>query len=377
MLVDIYYLLVAQTGVRTYTEELVNQILLSKRPHHDYLILPDYKKTINNNYFRGRTSRFRNLYFQFHYLFWKQVRLPFLAFINRVDVILSPDYLSPWYKTSALKIPVIHDAFFWEDPQNYNRWWLTYFRKSILLGLRGRSLVLTISHYAKARIKQFLPIEQSYEIAYQGSKFLASNAYDDAFLEKYNLQPGHFFLFLGVLEKRKNLLTLIRAFDLFLKTNPNAGIKLVLAGQRGPRISLDDYPAIVELISRLKLTNKIILTGYVSIEEATTLYSSALSFVFPSSNEGFGLPVVEAFSKRLPVIVSSNGALVEIGGDAVLSFDTFNPVDLCGKLDAVFKDEDLRRDMIGRGLKRLSKFSWEKFFVSLEEIISKHTSKEK
>lgn len=372
VLVDIYYLLVAQTGVRTYTEELVRQISKNKNAAHDYLIIPDYEKIISNNYFRGRTSRFRNLLFQFMYLIWKQIRLPYLAFISKADVIFSPDYLSPAYKTAALKIAVVHDAFFWEDPQNYNRWWLEYFKRSILLGLRGRSLVVTISNHAKSSLQKYLPATQTYEIAYQGSKFDELEFDPQPVLQKFRLQNKRFFLFLGVLEKRKNLLTLIRAYVLFLRANPQSDIKLVLAGQRGPRISLDDYPSIIRLINEQHLHDKVILTGYISYKEANVLYSSALCFVFPSLNEGFGLPVVEAFSRKLPVIVSSNGALREIGGDAVLTFRSPDPADLCEKLLLIDKDAELRNEMITKGTKRLGFFSWASFFSSIEKIISKH-----
>jgi glycosyltransferase involved in cell wall biosynthesis len=371
VLVDIYYLLVAQTGVRTYTEQLVRQITSGRSMTHEYIVVPDYRATASKGYFRGRTSLFRNLLFHLTYFVWKQIRLPLLAARHKADVILCPDYLTPAWKTKAIKIPVIHDAFFWEDEDNYNKWWLKYFRRAILLGLRGRSVVLTISQFAKQSLAPILPKDQPFEIAFQGSRFEKEEELEEAAYQKYGLQKGRYFLFLGVLEKRKNLATLVKAFVLFLALNKDTDIKLVLAGQRGTRQRLDDYPAIVQLVEELQLNEKVVLTGYLKKEEVSSLYAGALSFVFPSANEGFGLPVLEAFSQHVPVIVSSQGALCEIGGEAVLSFDTFNPQALCECLLKVSESDILRKKMVEKGTERLRLYSWDKFFVSLEEIISR------
>jgi glycosyltransferase involved in cell wall biosynthesis len=232
--------------------------------------------------------------------------------------------------------------------------------------------VLTISQFASQSLQPILPKGQPYEIVYQGSRFERTKVVDDAAYQKYGIRKGRYFLFLGVLEKRKNLTTLVKAFSLFLAANKDTDIQLVLAGQRGTRQKLDDYPAIVQLIDELGLQENVVLTGYLQKEEVGSLYAGALAFVFPSANEGFGLPVLEAFSQQTPVIVSAQGALNEIGGEAVLSFDTFNPQALCDCLLQVSESSSLREQMVEKGTERLRLYSWDKFFVSLEKIIARH-----
>ena len=110
----------------------------------------------------------------------------------------------------------------------------------------------------------------------------------------------------------------------------------------------------------MQLNNRIILTGYLTDKQLKTTYQNALMYVFPSLNEGFGIPVLEAFKARIPVLVANNSCLPEIGGDAVLQFDPFNVKDIAEKMQRVIDNTDIRNDLIAKGDIRLKYFSWEK-----------------
>ena len=131
VLVDVFNLLLAQTGVRTYTEELCEQIFHSAKRKHEYVVVPNYDWVRSTTFFHGKTSKARNVIYHIIYFGWKQVMLPFLARRHKADIIFCPDFIVPAIRTRAVKVPVIHDAFFWENPENYNSHWLRYFKKMI------------------------------------------------------------------------------------------------------------------------------------------------------------------------------------------------------------------------------------------------------
>ena len=201
------------------------------------------------------------------------------------------------------------------------------------------------------------------QVVYQASGLSESLVLSDL---KSTTQAAY-FLHVGVLEKRKNLSLLIQAFDKLTKMEGYESHRLVLVGQRGPRETLDDYDHLVELVTTLGLTDKVDFTGYVSQEQLASYFQHALGYVFPSTNEGFGLPVLEAFSFGLPVIISRQGALMEVAGDAALILEKNEEESLIQSMKLLRDDPDLRKELGEKGRIRLQEFSAEKFFLSLEQ----------
>src|SRR5690606_31751108 len=128
-----------------------------------------------------------------------------------------------------------------------------------------------------------------------------------------------FILHVGTLEKRKNLVRLIEAFHL-LRQSGHDDYSLVLVGQPSPKSDMDGSAEILQARSRLGLEQFVLMPGYASDGDLAYFYRYAQLYAFPSINEGFGLPVIEAFHHQMPVIVANNTCLPEVGGDAVLSF---------------------------------------------------------
>jgi glycosyltransferase involved in cell wall biosynthesis len=124
---------------------------------------------------------------------------------------------------------------------------------------------------------------------------------------------------------------------------------------------------LVELVTTLGLSDKVDFTGYVSQDQLASYFQHALGYVFPSANEGFGLPVLEAFSFGLPVIISRQGALMEVAGDAALIFETSDTEALFQSMKLLVEDPDLRKELGEKGRIRLDQFTAEKFFLSLEK----------
>ncbi|MCL4402679.1 MAG: glycosyltransferase family 4 protein, partial [Acidobacteria bacterium] len=156
---------------------------------------------------------------------------------------------------------------------------------------------------------------------------------------------------ISTLHPHKNIDRLLRAFAVFRRTRPE--FRLVLAGMRG------FHGDVVEsLRAQLGLQDAVELTGWIERPRLMELYARAAAFVYPSSFEGFGMPVLEAMAAGLPVACSRIPPLEEIGADAVRYFDPEDVDDLVSALFAVTGDESVRRDLACRGPRRAAGFSW-------------------
>ncbi len=363
VLVDVFYLYVAQTGIRTYMVTLCDEILKKNNSEFEYIISPNYEKVKQNQFFRGKTSKWKNILFQLLYFLRKQVFVPLLSYFHQTAIVFSPDILSPVF-AKGKKVSVVHDTFFWDNPEHYQWLWLKYYLYFLEKGLQKNGEIITITHFSKMRLKELSPFKSiPIKVVYQASG-LSENSAQPNF--KANTQT-RYFLHVGVLEKRKNLGTLIHAFDKLTKIAGYEDLRLVLVGQRGPRETLDDYDHLIELVNSMGLIDKVDFTGYVSQDQLATYFQHALGYVFPSANEGFGLPVLEAFSFGLPVIISRQGALMEVAGDAALVLEKNDTEALFESMKLLVDEPDLRKELGEKGRIRLEQFSAEKFFLSLEQ----------
>lgn len=161
-----------------------------------------------------------------------------------------------------------------------------------------------------------------------------------------------YILYVGTIEPRKNIPVLLKAFRLL---GGAYDIGLIIAGGKGWL-----YDEILKMPRGLGIQNDTIFTGYLDKKDILYLYNYASAVVYPSLYEGFGLPVVEAMSCGVPVIVSDIPSLREVGGDAVLTFNPADPEDLAQKIGSVLSSPSLSRELSGKALLRSSAYSWDK-----------------
>lgn len=154
----------------------------------------------------------------------------------------------------------------------------------------------------------------------------------------------------GAIQTRKNIARLVEAFEAL-----DASWRLVLAGAFG----YGSAP-IRERIERSRARERIAVLGYITPEELTQWYARASIFAFPSLDEGFGMPLLEAMAAGLPIVTSNASALPEVAGDAALLVDPRDTEALAGALRRLAEDRDLGRDLTGRGKARVREFSWER-----------------
>jgi glycosyltransferase involved in cell wall biosynthesis len=311
----------------------------------------------------------------FRYQLWKQLVLPVKAFLKNCDIVFCADNCVPLPHLGYKTIPVFHDAFCFEMPENYGKLWLWLYKKTAVPAAKKSPFIIVPTAWSKKQISHFtkIPVEKLVVI-YEGPKTLNINEANDTnagqLLKSFSLSPKNYILHVGSMFKRKNIPALITAFSQ-LNNLGYPGLKLVLAGPAPTNQFESDFKLIVDEIQKAGLVDKVVLTGYLRDEELSVLYKNALVYVFPSVNEGFGIPVLEAFKYDVPVLVANNTCLPEVGGNAVLQFNPFDTADIMLKIKAVLDSAEQQKDMVNKGRERLKDFSWQKTAIQLVEIFRK------
>lgn len=364
--IDTRDLQIAKTGQRTVIEELCLEFKNSGDEHFKFIFF-DSKFSV----YTGK-NKFLLLYEHIRYQCWKQVVLPLKAWQNNCDILFCGDYFSPYLRLGYKTIVIFHDAFFFEYKEHYNRIWLNIFRYTALPAARRCSYIMTVTNFARDKIQYYTRIpEEKFVTIYPGAKTLHTDI--NSLLIHDNLKiiiESKYILHIGVIEKRKNLPALIKAFKL-LKENGHTGLKLVLVGGGNGKKYSDDTQQVNKTIHENSLEKDVITTGHLTDQQLGILYENAFMYVFPSINEGFGIPILEAFNFNLPVLVANNSSLPEVGGAAVLTFDPFNINDMYDKMKQVLEDEKLRMELKKKGRERVMQFSWEISAGKLLEVFKK------
>lgn len=373
VLIDAFHLYNALTGIRTYSVVLF-EALEQKDDHYcEYLIYPNWKRAVASPFLKGKLGLIKKLINHGSFLLHKQLVLPLYARFMSVDAIVSLDFVLPKFKPGKRSFVVIHDVFFWELEENYPDMWRSYFTSMISQGINDNTVLISTSAYTSSKIREFVNQKNPIEVVYQSPKLLEQNdAADDAkLLDELGLESGQYIFHVGLLDKRKNLLTLIKAFAIYLKHRPESPMQLVLAGERGIGKAQDIYQDILQLINTNGLEGRVILPGFVSNKVLGALYRNTFLYVFPSFDEGFGIPVLEAFNAGVPVVVSDRGALQEVAGDAALSFSAESAEELCDRI-IDHEGETTRNMQIELGKQRIRKFTQDRFMKSFDQAIAKY-----
>jgi glycosyltransferase involved in cell wall biosynthesis len=260
------------------------------------------------------------------------------------------------------RVVTFHDAMFLRRPQDYNPLWLAMFRRVSLPALRRSDAIIVGAEYSAVDTAERAGLrrERIHVVPYGGPRVTETAGAPAGSIARFGVEPGKYVLHVGVLERRKNLVTLVRAFSRWRQQGAPTDFKLVLAGQPGPRPDLDDSRAIHDAITELNLGEHVVLTGHISSEDRDALYRQASVVAIPSILEGFGLPVLEAFAAGVPVVAARATSLPEVAGDGALFFDPEQPQDLANCLARVVSDPEQRATLLRAGAARLPRFTWER-----------------
>lgn len=367
VLFDLQYLNVASTGIKTYILEIIKAIKENPNPEIEWIFTHDPEEQMADRTFKGPQSKIKRLNYHLDYFRWKEFQLPDLVKKIRPDVLICPDFVSPAASLPCKRITVIYDAFFWQMPQNYPAWWRTYFLGLINKGLKEDTHIVTITDYSKRSLQDSLKRDLPISIVYPISKTMADSS-GMAYLDELSLEEKKYFLHIGTFDVRKNIPVLVRAFHEFLEKT-GLDFKLVLAGGKGQSSQMNDWPHVQRLVQELGLSQQVLLPGYVSDSEVRALYEGAFCYCFPSENEGFGIPVVEAMSLGVPVIHSDQPALIEVSGGAGLVSKTGDSADLAEKMILLSSNKSLQSDLIAQGKQRAADFTAKKLIQDFHQVI--------
>ncbi|EHP84940.1 glycosyltransferase family 4 protein [Methanotorris formicicus] len=340
----IYHLikiLSSNTNKNNYDIYLINYKNTQMFPNLKHIILENPFKRITKSY-------------QLWYLY---LPLGLYDISKKVDIVhcinAEPIYLKP--KNIKL-ITTIYDIIPYLFPKTYT--FSTSFRFRFILPktLKISNKIITISHHTKQDIiKHFKIPEDKIKVIHLAANenYKPLNEKEiEKIREKYNLNYP-FILYVGGLEPKKNISTLLKA--LYKLKKQGIKHKLVITGEKRWK-----YKSIFETIEKLNLQKDVIFTGYVPDEDLPALYNAADLFVYPSLYEGFGLPPLEAMACGTPVITSSTSSLPEVVGDAGIMVNPYDVDELAKAMYEVLTNDGLREELSKKGLERAKLFSWKK-----------------
>lgn len=256
-------------------------------------------------------------------------------------------------------ITTIHDMTYELYPETMDKRNLKRIKDDIKYSVDRADKIITVSESSKNDIIKFLNIDESkIEIVYNGvdyDKFNKSYTEDIKLrvIKKYNL-PQDYILYMGTLEPRKNIDSIIEGFALLKEQKRFDNMKLVIAGKKGWL-----FENIFDLVNKLGLKNQVIFTDYVDEIDKPIIYNMAKLFVFPSLYEGFGIPVLEAMASSVPVITSNVSSLPEVAGDAAILVEPKDIESIAKNMIKVLSDKDLKNELVRKGHIQAQKFTWE------------------
>jgi len=287
--------------------------------------------------------------------YWYDVKIPALLKKYQVDVFVSADGLCS-LTTRVPQCLVVHDLAFLHYPTHIKKPHLLFYRRYTPKFLRKAKTIATVSEFSKQDIITHYKIdEDKINVVYSAVKEIfkpVSTDVSEATKNKYT-NGTEYFLYVGAIHPRKNLISLLKAFSVF-KKRQKSNMKLVLAGRLAWK-----YDYFIQSLKRYKYRDDVIMLGYLSEDELVRITGSAYALVYPSLFEGFGVPVLEAMKCNVPVITSLHSSMQEIARDAALYADANNFEDLADKIMLIYKDENLRKELIEKGKIISSQYSWQ------------------
>lgn len=301
------------------------------------------------------------------YYIWFHLAIPMALRRHKPDLFLSPDGYLP-LRCNTPTLAVFHDLNFEHYPQDLPYSERTYYKTYFPKYAHRATRIATVSEFSADDItRQYGVSRDKTDVVYNGANpaFVPLDAEKREATRTAFTQGRPYFLFVGALHPRKNLVNLFKAFELF-KSQTSYPHTLVLVGNQKWWT-----PEIRNAYEHHPHKEDIILLGRQPMEKLTALFASAEALTYTSYFEGFGIPIVEAFRAEVPVITSNITSMPEVAGDAALLADPFSQESINEKMQKIVSDPMLRNDLIKKGKQRATQFTWDKTAENLWESIIK------
>ncbi len=290
--------------------------------------------------------------------YWTQVGLTLEMIKNKSDVLFVPSHILPTIsgKRSAI---TIHDLAWKYFPEVYSKNEIKTQNFSIRRAIVKKASIIVYSKSTELDLKKFYP-KTTKLIKFVPMGFKPINSDSKLSDELATKVSGKYILFVGRLESKKNIINLVKAYSM-LRSEREIKDKLVLAGNPG-----FGYDEIKQEINLSKFKNDIIETGFVSDNNRNALYKNASLFAFPSLFEGFGFPILEAFSAGIPVVTSNVSSMPEVAGAGAILVNPKKPFEIAASMSQILNKPQIGQKLITIGKKQITKYSWD---VCAEETL--------
>lgn len=350
----------SESGLGRYIRNLINELQRQDKVN-DYFILHlknDFDKaTYRNDNFHKVLADFK------WYGIDEQIKLPKLLNSLQPDLVHFPHFNVPIFYKGKFVVTIhdlIHQHFQTRQTTNLNPIIHAVkkigYKKVFSFAINNSTKIIVPSEFVKNQLEKEWGIEkEKIEVTYEGvdeemlkiAKLVREGDFQKV-EERFNFKKPYLF-YVGNAQPHKNLKRLLQAFMILKEKFPE--LSLVLSGP-------ENY--FWENIKKESKVKDVFFTGFVSEKDLAVLYKNAESFIMPSLEEGFGIPVLEAMACGCLVISSNKGSLSEIAGNAALYFDPNDENDIEQKIIKVLDDGKTRKDLIEKGKERYQKFSWQK-----------------
>lgn len=336
-----------QTGIGLYIENLMRYLLKIDKQNQYILFL---KKDFFHSLVFSEQNVKKVLADYHWYSYGEQLFLPRVLKKEKLDMAHFPNFNAPIFYNGK-KIVTIHDltTHIFPGHRSNSGWRKFAFRRVFKNSIKKSDEIIAVSETTKNQIiKDYNIVDSKIKVIYSG----LPNKMPDVKYQMLNVLPKPYIFFTGVWRKHKNIVNLIKAFAI-LRDKYKKDIQLVLGGQED-----EFYNEPRKVLAGLKLGSDVIIPGFIPKNEIPMFFANASMFAFPSFSEGFGFAPLEAMSYSVPCVVSDIPALRESCGEAALYFDPHYPEDMASKIALLLNDENLRKDLIKKGLENIEKYDW-------------------
>ena len=355
------------TGLGNYSRTVIRQLTRIYPGNQYYLFTPRTTKKFEafppDNVF---VIEPHNTFDRFFSSYWRSYRMGKDISSQKIDLFhgLSNELPRNIRKSHVKSVVTIHDLIFLRYPHLYKKIDRAFYQNKFLSASRMADKIIAISEQTRTDLITFFNTDpEKIEVVYQGCNPVF---YEKASAEKknhvreiYNL-PENYILYVGTIEERKNLLQLIKA-----RHEYNIDIPLVVIGRPTSYMKM-----IKEYIAEKRITDVHFLE-HISQSDLPPVYQMSSVFVYPSSFEGFGIPILEALNSGVPVIAATGSCLEETGGSHSIYFNPQNPEEIANALIKVLSEKELRETMIVEGNKYAQNFREENTAGKLMELYEK------
>lgn len=354
-------------GIGMYTQEIFKRVV-QQMPEHEFYFLFD--RPFSDEFIFAKNviplvvsppARHPFLWY-----WWFEKSIPKILKKHKIDLFISPDgYCS--LNTTIPQILTIHDLGFEHFPMHVPILVRKYYQYFTPKYCDKATKILAVSQFTKNDIVEKYGIAASkIDVVYNGfmnSKQSIVSSMQTEIHAAYSLLNTKYFIFIGAVHPRKNVLNLLKAFEVF-KSKNNTTHQLIIIGRNAwMNAELKNY------LTEMQFKKDVIWLENCERNKLLEILQNAIAFVYPSLFEGFGIPIIEAMSIGVPVITSNTSAMTEIAGNAALLVNPTNTNEIADAMQLIITDEVLRIGLIEKGRANAVRFSWQQSAEKVMEII--------